>query len=203
MRIGIGKKIGGVYVGTSVSTKTAINWLSMLFLWPFYLMYYICIWPFVAIIKAISKSNKKNKNISNRLSQVQSAEAQNYLRILQESAKICSETKNPDTFFSRLDLCFEMIEKLKPYKNLLNDEGKNLYNNMTNLNAAKVSSINEFVDCYAKETRIKIYNLSSKKAKENKVNAFRKTLAEYNDKMEKENVEYYTRIANEMMNIVD
>lgn len=81
-----------------------------------------------------------------------------------------------------------MIEKLKPYKNLLNDEGKNFYNNMTNLNAAKVSSINEFVDCYAKETRIKIYNLSSKKAKENNVNAFRKTLAEYNDKTEKENV---------------
>jgi len=202
MRIGIGKKIGGVYVGTSVSGKKAMNGLSMLILWPFYLIYYVCIWPFVAIYKAITKSNNKNKAIQAEMNRARTAEAQNYLRIIQESSKICSETKVPDTFFSRLDLCFETVEKLKPYADILNAESQSLFADADNFQSARVSEINSFIDRYAKETRIKVYELATDKAKANKVNAFKNILSEYNDKMTQENIDYYLNIAREMEEII-
>lgn len=92
MRIGVSKSFGSFRIGTSVSTKGIGKGLWCLFALPFYLMYYMFIWPFVAIYRAVTKKKKVNKAAA-------TAEATRYLEILQDSSKICAETKNPETFF--------------------------------------------------------------------------------------------------------
>ena len=61
MRIGIGKRMGSFYVGTSMSTKGIGKVLWYLIASPFYLIYYVCIWPFVAIYRLVTKKKKVNK----------------------------------------------------------------------------------------------------------------------------------------------
>ena len=56
MRVSVGKKIGGVYAGTSVSGNSLLKAIYWFFAWPFYLLYYILVWPFV---KLYQRSKKK------------------------------------------------------------------------------------------------------------------------------------------------
>lgn len=176
MRIGIGKSFGPVHVGASVSTKGISKGLWYFITWPFYFAYYVFIWPFVAIFRAVTKKKKVNKAAAD-------AEASRYLEILGESSRICSETKNPETFFSRMSLIEETLDKLIAYEGIVKFTGltpsvakQEFYNN-------RVQSVNEFLERYAKDTRIKIYELKTKNGKLNKADAFYNILNEYSDKM--------------------
>lgn len=55
MRIGIGKRIGGVYVGTSISGSSILKGIYWFFAWPFYLFYFMCVWPFVKLYQHCKK----------------------------------------------------------------------------------------------------------------------------------------------------
>lgn len=193
MRIGVGKKVGKVYVGTSVSAKKAANGMSMLFLWPFYLIYYVCVWPIVAIIKYLVKNSGQSTRMS-------AAETESIKRVIVSTAKVLTETKKPDTFFSRLDTFNENIEKLKGNKTISIGGGKTK-KAIEDLENDIPAEINSFIDRYAKEMRLKIYNLTTEKAKENKANAFKNTLSEYNDKMTEENIEYYLKKYDELLEL--
>ena len=88
MRVGVGKKVGKVYVGTSISGKKAASGLSLLFLWPFYLMYYVLIWPFVALIKHFANSSEQSARMT-------AAETESAKRVIVSTAKVLTETKKP------------------------------------------------------------------------------------------------------------
>lgn len=67
MRIGYRKKIGksGLYVSSSVNTKKMWKGLISIFLIPFYILYYVCVWPFIAIYKAVTKNGKTKASAGN------------------------------------------------------------------------------------------------------------------------------------------
>lgn len=192
MRIGIGKSFGSIHVGTSVSTKKLGKGMWLLITWPFYLMYYICVWPFVAIYRAVTKKKKINKSIA-------TAEAGRYLEILQESAKICSTTKNPETFFSRMDLIDETLDKLIEYEEIIRFTGEKPSIIKQKFNEDRTKNVDEFIDRYAKDARLKIYELKTKSGKLNKAKAFYNILNEYADKMSAESLAKFNEIANQLI----
>lgn len=55
MRFYFGKKIGGMYVGTSVKGSTVGKVILYFFTWPFILLYFILIWPFVKLFQYIRR----------------------------------------------------------------------------------------------------------------------------------------------------
>ena len=194
MRIGIGKSFGSIHVGTSVSTKGMGKGLWYLFTWPFYLMYYMCIWPFIAIYRSVTKKKKVNKAAA-------TMEASRYLEILQNSSKICSETKNPDTFFSRMSLIDETLDKLISYEGVVRFTGEKPSSVKQEFNSNRVQAVNDFIERYAKDTRIKIYELKTKSGKLNKANAFYNILNEYSDKMPAESVAKLTEITEQLKDL--
>lgn len=196
MRIGIGKSFGSIHIGTSFRTKGMGKGLWYLVAWPFYLMYYMCIWPFVAIYRAVTKKKKVNKAAA-------TAEATRYLEILQESSKICSETKNPETFFSRLSLIDETIDKLISYEGIVRFTGEKPSVVKAEFNSNRVQVVNDFIEKYAKDTRIKIYELKTKSGKLNKANAFYNILNEYSDKMPDACIAKLTEITEQLKNIAN
>lgn len=196
MRIGVGKKIGSFYIGTSMSTKGIGKGIWYFFTWPFYLMYYICVWPFVAIYRKITKKKKANKAIA-------TAEASRYFEILQTSLKICSETKNPETFFSRMSLIDETIDKLIAYEDVVHfTEGKPT-DIKNDIDSNKEQFVNDFIERYAKDTRIKIYELKTKSSKINKANAFYNILNEYSDKMPAGSIAKINEVSEQLKVIVN
>lgn len=62
MRIGYRKKIGNFYVSDSVSTKGCGMAILYLFLSPFYLAYYMLVWPCIKIYQMIKKNNRNNRS---------------------------------------------------------------------------------------------------------------------------------------------
>ncbi len=196
MRIGVGKKFGSFYVGTSMSTKGIGKGLWYLIVWPFYLMYYICVWPFVAIYRIVTKKKKVNKATA-------TAEASRYLEILQTSSKICSETKNPETFFSRMSLIDETIDKLTTYEGIVHFTGEKPSRIKQEINNNRVQFVNDFIERYAKDTRIKIYELKTQSSKINKANAFYNILTEYSDSMPDECIVKLTEVAEHLKAIAN
>lgn len=188
MRIGIGKSFGSFHVGTSFSTKGIGKGLWYLIAFPFYIMYYICIWPFVAIYRLVTKKKKVNKAIA-------TAEASRYIEIIKTSSKICSETKNPETFFSRMSIIDEAVEKLIAYEGVVRFTGENPSDVKRNFDSNRIQIINDFIERYAKETRIKIYELKTKSSKINKANAFYNILTEYSNQMPDECIVRLTEVA--------
>ncbi len=198
MRIGIGKSFGSFHIGTSIRVKGIGKGLWYLIALPFYLMYYIfylmyyiCIWPFVAIYRLVTKKKKVNKAAA-------TAEASRYLEILKSSSKICSETKNPETFFSRMSLIDETIDKLIVYEGVVCFSGEKPSDVKQEINSNRVQIINEFIERYAKDVRIKIYELKTKSSKINKANAFYNILNEYSDKMPDECIIKLTEVADQL-----
>ena len=57
MRLGVGKRVGGVYIGTSVSGSSLAKGIYWFFAWPFYLAYYMLVWPFIKLYQ-YSKKDK-------------------------------------------------------------------------------------------------------------------------------------------------
>ncbi|MBQ7962856.1 MAG: hypothetical protein IJ289_09680 [Clostridia bacterium] len=196
MRIGIGKSFGSFHIGTSVSTKGIGKGLWNLIVWPFYLMYYVCIWPFVAIYRAVTKKKKVKKATA-------TAEANRYLEILNESSKICSETRNPETFFSRMSLIDDTIDKLITYEGVIHFTGEKPSEVKQKFNSNRAQAVNDFIERYAKDTRIKIYELKTKSSKINKANAFYNILYEYSDKMPSESIAKLTEIAEQLKSLAN
>lgn len=86
-------------------------------------------------------------------------------------------------FFSRLGLIDETIDKLVSYEGVVRFTGQKPSDVKTEFNRNRVQTINDFIERYARDTRIKIYELKTKSGKLNKANAFYNILNEYSDKM--------------------
>jgi len=187
MRIGFGKRIGGFYIGTSASTKEIGNGIIAILLFPFYFLYYVCIWPFVAIYHAINGASKREKANARMM-------ANQYAKIAQDSAKLVNETKVPGVFFDRFDLLTENLSKMAAIERLLPPQKESPSAALARIEGSKAASVNAFIDRYAQETRLKMYELSTERGKKNKAEAFYNILSEYKTRMPDESVEYYTNV---------
>lgn len=185
MRIGVGKRVGGIYVGASTSSKKLGKGCLSIIMFPITLVYYICICPFIALYRKLTGKTKVNKAKATAL-------APQYLKIIKDCAALVNETKRPDVFFERFDLLTDTLTKLADIEKIAPLSGDKPSVTLSRVLQNKGASTDDFIDRYAKDTRIKIHELSSAKAKANKAEAFRNILHEYDDKMDESNVKHYT-----------
>ena len=200
MRFYFGKKIGGMYVGTSVKGSTVGKVILYFFTWPFILLYFILIWPFVKLYQ----HNKKKKNtqylvsektvyVDNEPITMSPAQAKTaysrYQQIAEESAKLMQETKNPDVYFSRYDTTIENFKLLSAAYQICGVDN-NVEEDLQTLKKNRTIHTNAFIDRYAKDTRRKIYELTTTKGKANKAEVFKNVLLEYKNQMTPESLEY-------------
>lgn len=188
MRIGYRKKVGksGFYVRGSVSTKGIGKGLISILLSPFYLVYYVCVWPFVAIYKAITKKSRNKMETEKANAK---ALASRYMKIINDCSKLIAETKTPDVFFSRYDLLLETLSKFAQIEGVAPISNGSPSAELTRLSELREEATNDFIKRYAVETRKKIYELTTKSAKENRAESFKKILGEYSDKLTARNLD--------------
>ncbi len=200
MRVSVGKKIGGVYVGTSVSGNSLLKAIYWFFAWPFYLLYYILVWPFVKLYQRSKKKNirafettQKTVEVDGTIFEMMPAEARPSIDMLkksfEESLNLIESTKNPDVFFERLSRAESLLKRL-----IASYEVCEIQNNsrevLREFKQDKESIINNFIERYAKDIRRKIYELATEKAKNNKADVFKKVLLEFSDQFTAKNNEF-------------
>ena len=200
MRISFGKKIGSTYVGTSANATTLGKIVFYFFTWPLILCYFIFVWPIVKLYQRNKRKKQANYLVSEKTVNVDGhsismspAEARGaipiYKKIAEESTKIIQETKNPDIYFKRYDMAIKNFEYLSAAYQVCGIDN-NVPDMLQKLKNNYVMHTNQLVDRYAQDTRRKIYDLTSIKAKDNKAEAFKNVLMEYKDRLEKESIQY-------------
>ena len=113
----------------------------------------------------------------------------NYQRIAEESTKILQETKDPEVYFKRYDMAIDNFECLAVAYQVC-DVQNNVPQLLQTLRENYNLHTNSFIDRYAKDTRKKIYQLTSERGKANRAEAFKNILLEYKDKLTPENLQY-------------
>lgn len=126
-----------------------------------------------------------------------------WLKIVEDSAKLVNTTKNPETFFSRYDLMLDTAERLAYCERFVTFSGEPPSVFFIKAETSKPSNTKLFIDRFAQDTRIKMYNLSTKKGKENKAKAFYDTMTEFSDKMANESILYVDKVYGTLLNIVN
>lgn len=118
------------------------------------------------------------------------------LEILNDCAELIESTVNPEVFFARYDLYMEKLSILSDAQSvrLVKVKGDDLVAKYKEMNTEekRISTINEFIDRFWKSTCIKADNLKTEKGKNNRYQKFLDSLSEYNEKMPRECIEYYT-----------
>lgn len=152
---------------------------------PFYVLYYICIWPFVAIYRAVTKKSRKEAAAEKANAK---ALAPQYMRIINDCSKLVAETKTPDVFFSRYDLLLETLSKFAEIEGAAPIASGSPSAEFVRLSGLREEATDDFISRYARETRQKAYELTTEKGKRNKAEAFKKTLLEYSDKLTENNM---------------
>ena len=200
MRFGFGKKVGGVYVGTSISGNSLAKGIYWFFAWPFYLAYYMLVWPFIKLYQYNKKKKSrafettpKTVEVDGTTFEMMPAEARPVIEGLKKSFEdnlnLVQSTKNPDVFFERLAQAESVLKRLIASYEVCEIEN-NARDVLKAFQAKKESRVNDFIERYAKEVRRKIYDLSTEKAKNNKAEAFRKILLEFSDRLTDNNREF-------------
>lgn len=187
MRIGYRKKIGksGLYVGGSVSTKGVGKGIISLFMIPFYVLYYICIWPFVAIYKAVTKKGRKEATAEKANAKML---APQYMKIINDCSRLVSETKTPEVFFSRYDLLLETLSRFAEIEGAAPIASGSPSAELVRLSGLREEATDDFIKRYARDVRQKAYELTTERGKQNKAEAFKKTLLEYSNKLTENNM---------------
>lgn len=212
MRFSFGKKVGNMYVGTSVSSSALGKFILYFFTWPFILCYFIFVWPFIKLYKHNKKKKKmqylasgQTVSVNGHYISMSPAEAKaaipQYQRIAEESTKILQSTKDPDVYFKRYDLAVDNFEKLVAAYQVCGVQNNVTYL-LQELKNNYTMHTNALVDRYAQGIRRKIYELSSSKAKANKAEVFRNVLLEYRDRLTPESLQYIDIKYGELKNLV-
>ncbi len=220
MRFGIGKRVGGMYVGASVSGSSILKFIYWFFAWPFYLAYFMLVWPCVKLYKyfkgrrflkkeekaIITAAIPQTVTIDSVTYTMSSAEARSMIQrkkeIADDSIRLVQETKNPDVFFERLEKASDSLRELAAAYTICGVEN-NAEEVLQKFNADREGLINNFIQRYAKDIRRKIYELSTQKGKSNKADVFRNVLLEYEERMSEENLEYMENLYAEVKGLAE
>ena len=213
MRFGIGKRVGGVYVGASASGSSILKFIYWFFAWPFYLAYFMLVWPFVKLYQHFKKKKVLINAATSQTATIDSvtyamspAEARGLIQrkkeIADDSIRLVQETKNPDVFFERLEKASDSLRELAAAYTICGVEN-NAEEVLQKFNADKEGLINNFIQRYAKDIRRKIYELSTQKGKSNKADVFRNVLLEYEERMSEGNLEYMENLYAELKGLAE
>lgn len=213
MRFGIGKRVGGVYVGASASGSSILKFIYWFFAWPFYLAYFMLVWPFVKLYQHFKKKKvlinataPQTVTIDSVTYTMSPAEARGLIQrkkeIADDSIRLVQETKNPDVFFERLEKASDSLRELAAAYKICDIEN-NAEEVLQKFNADREGLINNFIQRYAKDIRRKIYELSTQKGKSNKADVFRNVLLEYEERMSEGNLEYMENLYAELKGLAE
>lgn len=176
VKLNIGSKsagisIGGKYGGVSFNTRTGTRVRASV--------------PGTGI----SFTEKVGGNRSVSKSQVKSnhnfdlEEAQNYVRIIHESALICKDTTNPEVFFSRNDLLIQMVRKLYNMRGKVSLSPQ-IFEAINLIDTGEESHIEDFIKRYFAAQYEDAQKLKTKKGQLNRLKKSYESLMEYQDKMD-------------------
>lgn len=134
----------------------------------------------------------KKPKISQAELQLKQEQAQNSLRIIQESIKLVSETKNPEVFFSRYNLLIEHSKILLTLESYVNFTGAPLLAAYEEVLNNRQIATKDFLIRYWSDTLLKIDALKTESAKKKKLQVFYNSLEKCKEEMSAENIDYYT-----------
>lgn len=108
-------------------------------------------------------------------------EANNYIRILRESASICADTVDPETFFSRYDLMVETVDKLLTLKGKVSLEGASWEDIATVFESHGNEEITSFINKYFDAQSKSANELKTERGKSNRMKKALEILMQYED----------------------
>lgn len=146
MRIGIGKKIGGVYIGASTSTKRKKKSSFSLGLFA----------------PKITKAQQSHISLS--------------LKQLNDSASLVNTTVKPDVFFKRLHLTLDLFMDLMQYEKYKAFKKSSPTKNFNSVVGNMEATVNDFIDRAVEDNQKKIDGLKTDKAKVNRNEKFANSL---------------------------
>ena len=173
-------KVGGTKKGQGC-------FLSILMI-PFYVMYFVCIWPFVALYQFIKRKN--GRKVYNKSQQYNDFNRQ--LRIFDESVKIFMETESPETFFGRYKDAERAAAAMAEMTDAPNVHGEPPQAAVEMLSRQKTEVTNMFLDKYAKAVRMKAFELT--RGRKQKIESFKLITSEYDPDMTGESIVYRDKL---------
>lgn len=138
--------------------------------------------------KAVSRKQVSTKPTTRANLSQERYDVDRLWEIVNESLTIVTTTVNPDTFFSRYSLIFEMLEKI------ISQEGKNnaaATEELEKLKQSKSKYVDAFIDKMWNDTLKRMGELKTERGKTNRVNKFREELKKYESEMTEENIQRY------------
>ena len=190
MRIGFSKKIMGVRVSSSknISGGKIIKGLGALLLLPFYISYYVCIWPFVKLFQLVSRA---------RVKKIRDPAFLRHLQIFDESVNICMSTSVPATYFGRYKDAENAAFAMAAMTNKAIVHGETPQETVEMLQRDKTKSTNAFLDKYASDIRQKAFSLTRDRKK--RLESFLLITSEFESEMTRESIEYRDKLYSEML----
>lgn len=166
---------------------------------PFYVTYFVCIWPFVALYRLIKKNGVSNKNHTSTVEPYDDFSRQ--LQIFDESIKLFMETKNPETFFGRYKDAERAANAMSAITNEPMVHGEPPQAAVEMLARQKTEVTNMFLDRYAKEIRTKAFELTRGRRK--KIETFKLITSEYEKEMMIDSIVYRDKLYSEMLEKIE
>lgn len=168
--------IGIITALLSILTFLAGGWILLLFAVPMIYFGYAL--------------NKNSKMVSQNETLSKQAQAENHMRIIQDCTKILSETVDPDTFFSRLDLLKEHSKQLVDLEPYVSFRGASPTAAFEEVIEKEQEAIYQFIIRYYNAIYDKAASYKTEKAKERQFQKFYDSLQPYYDRMDGKNINY-------------
>lgn len=135
-------------------------------------------------VQAMVLNNGKTEDLLNK----EWTDVDRKWEIINNSLAIISTTVNADTFFSRYNLIFKLLEEI------IEVDGKNnssVVEELEKLKRSKPQYVDAFIDKMWDDTCKKMQNLKTDRGKMNRANKFKEELKKYESEMTAENIQRY------------
>lgn len=133
-----------------------------------------------------SSGKRKNRKKSVTKRDLELQEAQNYVRIIKESASICRDTLDPETFFSRYELLHQTATKLIPLKKYVSIPGAYLEDLAAKMDSGDNEEAIEFIKRYFNAQFLSAKELKTQKGRYNRMNKALETLMKQEEHLDVE-----------------
>lgn len=133
-----------------------------------------------------SSGKRKNRKKSVTKRDLELQEAQNYVRIIKESASICRDTLDPETFFSRYELIHQTAIKLLLLSNQVPVPGDSLENLISRMESGENEDILEFINRYYDAQLDSAQELKTPKGRANRMSKALETLMKQEEHLDAE-----------------
>lgn len=187
--ISFSSKIGG--------SKNESGCLLSILMIPFYVMYFVCIWPFVALYRLVRRKSGKQAHSGGQ----EYNDFDRQLKIFDESIKIFMETENPETFFGRYKDAEHAAAAMAEMTDKPSVHGEPPQAAVEMLSRQKTEVTNLFLDKYAKAIRMKAFELT--RGRKQKIESFKLLTSEYEPDMTAESIAYRDKLYREMLEKIE